>query len=51
METLYGVVTTGTAWKFLSLTGKTLGIDLNEYSISQPDKILGILVSMVTPRV
>ncbi|MFO0763144.1 MAG: hypothetical protein U0359_42295 [Byssovorax sp.] len=51
VETLYGVVTTGTAWKFLSLTGKTLGIDLNEYSISQPDKILGILVSMVTPRV
>lgn len=45
---MYGVVTTGTIWKFLSLTGKTLAIDLNEYSIAQPEKILGILVSMVS---
>jgi hypothetical protein len=46
--TLYGVVTTGTIWKFLSLTGQTLSIDLSEYSIAQPEKILGILVSMVS---
>jgi len=49
IETVYGVVTTGTAWKFASLTGKALSIDLNEYGIAQPEKILGILVSMVTP--
>jgi hypothetical protein len=49
VDTLYGVVTTGTNWKFLSLTGQTLAIDLNEYSIAQPEKILGILVAMVSP--
>lgn len=48
VTTIHGVVTTGTIWKFLSLTDKTLEIDLNEYSISQPEKILGILVSMVS---
>jgi hypothetical protein len=50
IETVHGVVTTGTLWKFCSLTGMTLAIDLNEYSISQPEKILGILLSMMPPR-
>lgn len=47
-ETVYGTVTTGTVWVFLSLTGSALSIDLKEYLISQPEKILGILVSMVS---
>jgi hypothetical protein len=47
IETVYGAFTTGTVWKFLSLTGKTLQIDMAEYGIGQPEKILGILVSMV----
>jgi hypothetical protein len=49
IETVYGAVTTGTAWKFLSLSGSTLSIDLNEYSINEPDRILGILSSMASP--
>jgi len=48
IDTVHGVVTTGTAWKFMSLSGSTLSIDLNEYAISEPDRILGILVSMAT---
>jgi hypothetical protein len=47
IETVYGAVTTGTNWKFSSLTGKTLRIDMIEYLIDQPGKILGILASMV----
>jgi len=47
IETVYGVVTTGTNWKFMSLSGQTLAIDLNEYLITEPGRILGILASMV----
>ncbi len=47
IETLYGVVTTGTTWKFLKLTGLEVIIDLDDYSIDNPRKILGILLSML----
>jgi hypothetical protein len=47
IETVYGAVTTGTTWQFLSLTGRAVQIDMNEYHIDQPGRILGILVSMV----
>jgi hypothetical protein len=47
IETVYGAVTTGTSWQFLSLTGKALQIDMTEYPIAQPERILGILASMV----
>jgi hypothetical protein len=40
---LLGTVTTGSAWKFLKLGGKSLSIDLEEYSIRDTSKILGIL--------
>ena len=42
-RTVYGTVTTGTNWVFLKLDGQTVAIDLAEYSISNPAKILGIL--------
>ncbi len=45
--TLYGVVTTGTAWKFLTLKDNQVTIDLDEYSIETPEKIIGIIVSML----
>ena len=48
IDPVYGVVTTGTAWRFMSLSGSTLAIDMNEYSISEVEQILGILVSMTT---
>jgi len=45
---LYGVVTTGTAWKFLKMKGLEVVIDLDEYLIENPDKIVGILLEMLT---
>ena len=44
---LYGAVTTGSAWKFLRLSGADVVVDEVEYHIDQPEVILGILVSMI----
>jgi hypothetical protein len=49
IDPLYGLVTTGSLWRFLKLSGNELTIDLNEYLISQTDKILGILTHIVQP--
>jgi len=46
---VFGCVTSGSNWKFLHLIETKLAIDLPEYSITQPDRILGILVHMVAP--
>jgi hypothetical protein len=48
ITTVYGGVTTGSIWKFLKLAGDTAFIDVLEYHISQPGKILGILMHMVS---
>ena len=47
IETLYGVVTTGTAWKFIKMEQSEVVIDLDEYTIDHPEKILGILHTML----
>jgi hypothetical protein len=47
IATIYGVVSSGTAWKFLKLEGKTVAIDLSEYPLLPVDQILGWLVWMV----
>jgi hypothetical protein len=44
LDPLYGCVTTGANWKFLRLHGQQLDIDIGEYSISQPDRLLGVLL-------
>ena len=44
---LYGIVTTGSAWKFLRLSGVDVVVDEAEYHIGQPEIMLGILVSMI----
>jgi hypothetical protein len=44
IDPIYGCVTTGSIWKFMSLTGRKLDIDIDEYAISQPDRILGVLL-------
>jgi len=44
---IYGVVTTGTAWRFMEMEDNRVVIDLDEYSIDRPRKILGILMKMV----
>ena len=45
---IYGVVTTGTAWQFLELEAQTIILDLEEYSVYNLPKILGILTSFVS---
>ena len=47
IDRIYGVVTSGMAWRFLILEGTVARIDRLEYYVSQVDKILGILLSMV----
>jgi len=45
--TIYGVVTSGSAWKFLRLTEMHVMVDATEYHISQVERIVGIIVAMV----
>jgi hypothetical protein len=47
---VYGVVTTGSLWKFMSLEGDVVSLDLREYPISELGRVVGILVSMVRPE-
>lgn len=47
IKRIYGAVTTGTIWKFMRLVGQTIEIDVNEYSLPNVGKILGILRSAV----
>jgi hypothetical protein len=44
---VYGVVTTGSAWKFLQLSGSDLTLDLEEYFIAELGRIMGILVAIL----
>ena len=44
---VFGLVTTGSNWKFLKLEQQNLSIDYDEYLISQSDKILGILLHIM----
>ena len=46
---IYGIVTTGQTWKFLKLIEQTVYIDIADYYINQPEKILGILTEMIKP--
>ncbi len=48
VETIYGATTSGTAWRFLRLKGNQAEADLTEYHIREIEKILGILVFMVS---
>ena len=50
IETIYGVVTTGSAWRFLKLAGNTAFIDRREYHINAIDRIMGILAAMVNQQ-
>jgi hypothetical protein len=45
---VYGAVTTGSIWTFLRLTEMTLTIDLEEYMLARPGRILGVLLAMAT---
>ncbi len=44
---IYGVVTSGTAWRFVKLAGKTVSVDVVEYYITNLEKILGIFIAIL----
>ncbi len=44
---VFGVSTTGTEWKFLRLRDTAVTIDLDTYDITDPGRILAILLHMV----
>jgi hypothetical protein len=48
INTIYGVVTTGTVWRFLRLKDTTVTIDLNEYSLPPIEGIMSRLLQMVS---
>ena len=45
---IYGVVTTGNQWLFMQLQDNLVEIDLNEYYINEPEKIIGILIACLS---
>jgi hypothetical protein len=47
IKTIHGIVTTGSLWNFVRLEDKTAFVDSMEYSITNPNKIMGILMSMI----
>ena len=44
---VFGAVTTGNRWVFMQIAGESVQVDLQEYHIEKPEKILGILMSMI----
>lgn len=44
--TVYGAVTTGVLWRFLSLEGSRASVDAVEYPIQAPRKVFGVLSFM-----
>lgn len=51
VASIYGVVTTGSIWKFLKLKGNEAVIDRKEYHIEHPGKIMGVLTAMIKQAV
>ena len=47
IQTIYGVITTGSIWKFFKLEGIAIEIDTSEYFINNVGKILGILINFI----
>ncbi|MBW3587641.1 MAG: hypothetical protein KY448_17910, partial [Cyanobacteria bacterium 0813] len=47
IQTIYGVITTGSIWKFFKLEGIAIEIDTSEYFINNVGKILGILIKFI----
>jgi hypothetical protein len=47
VEAVFGVVTTGSAWKYLRLQQTVVTLDVKEYYIDNAGKILGILTHIV----
>jgi len=50
LSKIYGAVTSGNIWKFLKLEDNKIYIDLDDYSIKEISKIIGILCSMIEQK-
>ncbi|QEP42805.1 hypothetical protein D5085_06490 [Ectothiorhodospiraceae bacterium BW-2] len=48
IDSIYGAVTTGSVWRFLWLNRQTVKIDQAEYHIDQVEKIMAILVMILS---
>lgn len=46
LPAIYGVVTTGSLWRFLKLAGLEVWIDLAEYHVREIEKIFAVLIAM-----
>ena len=47
ISSIYGIITSGTVWKFLKLEENKIIIDLKDYSIEHSEKIIGIISAMI----
>ncbi len=47
-EKIFGAVTSGTDWRFLQLEGTQVTLDIREYTLTELEAILGILVHMTS---
>lgn len=50
IQTVYGCVTNGEIWQFLSLTDTTLTIDRDRFFLTNPEQILGVFHQIVSPQ-
>ncbi len=50
LPSVYGAVTTGDEWKFIKLIKDTAHIDIDNYYITEIEKIVGILTEMVQQK-
>ena len=52
IDTIYGAVTSGVAWKFLKLNNDTIFVDLKDYNLEDnPGKVIGILSAMIDQKI
>ncbi len=47
IPSIYGVVTTGSIWRFLKLENQVVNIDLNEIYLQPVDNLLGIFTTLI----
>ncbi len=47
VRTVYGSVSSGSVWQFMSLSGVDVTIDLTEYYINEVERLVGIMVHML----
>jgi hypothetical protein len=47
IEAVYGLVTTGSLWKFLRLEQQAVVVDQREYHLNELEKVLGVLMHIV----